>query len=215
MFVQKFNTIHIKFYIKSLHKTFFRLLCNTLSLWFHYTACFGLYRPSSGVLLIVAKTVTLVAIYPVKIYLKISILKIFVIIFAPCHACFFFFLFSVAWFPCLVQPSRLSYVAMLLLLQWSAYPSQCVWMLCYVMLFNIKDTDTIWFCYYTTQLFRICYSKLQIFNCLVREAVKTWNRNGLMHLTYLKLWLVHYNPGSCFNFIPNLKKNRNFSTYVN
>jgi hypothetical protein len=73
-----YNTVHIQFYIKFPHKiliqkllrkTFFRLSCNTFLLfWFHYTTFFGLYRPSSGVPVVVAKTVICVAIYPVKIH---------------------------------------------------------------------------------------------------------------------------------------------------
>jgi hypothetical protein len=52
------NTIHIK----SSHKTF--SVCRATlyhSAFAVYTTCFGLYRPSSGVSLIVAKTVTRVA----------------------------------------------------------------------------------------------------------------------------------------------------------
>jgi hypothetical protein len=58
-----YNTIHIK----SLHKTF--SICRATlyhSDFAVYTTCFSLYRPSSGVLLIVAKTVTRVAICPLQ-----------------------------------------------------------------------------------------------------------------------------------------------------
>jgi hypothetical protein len=71
-----------------------------------------------------AKTVTCVAIYySIKIYLKISFLKFFVMIFsAPCHACFCFccgLLDPRAWCR--------RYVCLMLLFQRLAYPSQCVW----------------------------------------------------------------------------------------
>jgi hypothetical protein len=56
-----YNTILIKFYIK----LFFSVCRATLSQsdFTVYSTCFGLYRPSSGVLLILAKTVTRIAIY--------------------------------------------------------------------------------------------------------------------------------------------------------